>query len=43
MLPEGGQKVVYLVHDEALDRDCSVNPSTAALRLAAVSIRLPRA
>ena len=25
MLGEGGQKVVYLVHDEALDRDCALS------------------
>ncbi|MDP9236727.1 MAG: serine/threonine-protein kinase, partial [Chloroflexota bacterium] len=25
VLPEGGQKVVYLVHDESLDRDCALS------------------
>nr|MDP9238935.1 protein kinase [Chloroflexota bacterium] len=25
VLPEGGQKTVYLVHDEALDRDCALS------------------
>src|SRR6266849_3200488 len=24
VLPEGGQKTVYLVHDTALDRDCAL-------------------
>jgi tetratricopeptide (TPR) repeat protein len=31
MLPEGGQKVVYLVHDEALDRDCALSMARSEL------------
>ena len=30
-LGEGGQKVVYLVHDEALDRDCALSMVKAEL------------
>src|SRR5438445_9736253 len=31
LLGEGGQKVVYLVHDEALDRDCALSMIKAEL------------
>src|SRR6202521_2131155 len=31
LLGEGGQKVVYLVHDEALDRDCALSMVKAEL------------
>jgi len=31
LLGEGGQKVVYLVHDEALDRDCAISMVKAEL------------